>query len=276
MRPIFLIFTDLDGTLLDHETYGWQAAEPAFRECQRRGIPVVLVSSKTRAEMVMVRAQLDISSPFISENGGGIFFEKGTFGALEPLAKTVMEQGLCKLPLGTAYENLVKCLGEIKKELGWRIRGFSDMTLQEISERTGLDHSGALMASQREFDEPFVVLEPRFPEESVLSEAAKRRGYRITTGGRFHHLHGENDKGQATDKIKSWYWKLHGNVTTIALGDSPNDFPMLQRADFPVLVRSKRDFPDLEKAMPNLRRTREKGPKGWNSAVAGILEEKEA
>jgi mannosyl-3-phosphoglycerate phosphatase len=170
----------------------------------------------------------------------------------------------------------VNCLGEIKKELGWRIRGFSDMTLQEISERTGLDYSGALMASQREFDEPFLVLDPRFPEESVLSKAAKRRGCKITAGGRFHHLHGENDKGQATDKIKSWYSKLHGNVTTVALGDSPNDFPMLERADFPVLVRSEQDFPGLETAMPNLRRTREKGPRGWNSAVAGILEEKEA
>jgi len=46
---------------------------------------------------------------------------------------------------------------------------------------------------------------------------------------------------------------------------------MLERADFPVLIRSRRSFPDLKKRIPGLRITDDIGPKGWNSAVLSIL-----
>jgi hypothetical protein len=69
----YVVFTDLDGTLLDHDTYGWEEALPALERCKRLLIPIVLVSSKTRAEMDQLRIKLSISAPFISENGGGIF-----------------------------------------------------------------------------------------------------------------------------------------------------------------------------------------------------------
>ena len=64
--PFFLVFTDLDGTLLDHDTYGWEAASPALAQCRERGIPIVLVSSKTRAEMDNLRRRMGLSMPFIS------------------------------------------------------------------------------------------------------------------------------------------------------------------------------------------------------------------
>jgi mannosyl-3-phosphoglycerate phosphatase len=69
----FVVFSDLDGTLLDHNTYGWQAAQPALNLCKKCHVPIVLVSSKTRAEMELLRGELSVSAPFVSENGGGIF-----------------------------------------------------------------------------------------------------------------------------------------------------------------------------------------------------------
>ncbi len=45
-RPT-LVFTDLDGTLLNHDDYSWEAARPALEELQRQSIPLILVSSKT-------------------------------------------------------------------------------------------------------------------------------------------------------------------------------------------------------------------------------------
>jgi mannosyl-3-phosphoglycerate phosphatase len=62
-----------------------------------------------------------------------------------------------------------------------------------------------------------------------------------------------------------------GPVKTIALGDSPNDFTMLKRVDYPVLVRSSRTYPGLEKEFDQLRITNEKGPAGWNDAVNRLL-----
>ncbi len=72
--PFHIIFTDLDGTLLDHDTYAWKEAEPALDLCKTLKVPVILASSKTRAEMETIRREMSISDPFIAENGGGIFF----------------------------------------------------------------------------------------------------------------------------------------------------------------------------------------------------------
>lgn len=270
--PFILIFTDLDGTLLDHVTYEWKEALPALNRCKESHIPVILVSSKTRAEIDLLRRKLSLSAPFISENGGGIFFPGNTID--KPPREASFHKGLWIWSLGISYGQLVKGIGEIREELGWDIKGFSDMSADEISRLTGLDKETSELAAQREYDEPFVIPDDKFTEEAALIEAAARRGMTVTKGGRFYHLHGDNDKGRSMEKIISWYKRFHGEVMTIVLGDSQNDFPMLKLADYPVLVRGNRDFSYLKKWIPHLRITRAIGPEGWNSAVLGILDNK--
>ena len=48
--PKLVIFTDLDGCLLDRETYSFEPAQAALRLIREKKIPLVLVSSKTRVE----------------------------------------------------------------------------------------------------------------------------------------------------------------------------------------------------------------------------------
>lgn len=267
-----VIFSDLDGTLLDPDTYEWGQAEPALDLCRRLGIPVVLISSKTRAEMEPLRQKMAISAPFITENGGGIFFPNTINADLPPDTIPVDgPEGLRKLSLGVPYRRLVKMLQEIRRELGLNLRGFSDMKVDEISRLTGLDPEAACLAAMREYDEPFVILDERPSDRAALMEAAEQRGLSVIDGGRFCHLQGESDKGASMERVISWYETSHGQVISIALGDSPNDFSMLERADYPVLIRSQRDFLMLKKAIPRLRVTRETGPQGWNSAVLDIL-----
>lgn len=285
---INLIFTDLDDTLLDHESYSWAEAMPALDLCQERGVPVILATSKTRLEIEPLHASLSISAPFISENGGGIFFPleicaDAPFGTSpldlvclenkqEVVPSEIGEKRFWKVSLGVNYNCLVENLREIRHELGWDIRGFSDMNLAEISRLTGLDEEGARLASKREFDEPF-ILNDEYEDMAPLLEVAERRGLEITSGGRFFHLKGQNDKGIAMDLVVSWYRKDYEKILTIALGDSPNDFGMLERSDFPVLIKSTKDFSWLKNDMPELTMTEEIGPKGWNTAVIHILEE---
>jgi mannosyl-3-phosphoglycerate phosphatase len=270
MSP-FLIFTDLDGTLLDHETYRWKEAEPALALCRRRSVPVILVSSKTRAEMDVLRVQLGLSSPYISENGGGIFFPVGGISTPPPVA--VHDGGSWKWSLGPPYEHLVEALDAIRKELGWSIRGFSEMSPHEISQLTGLNPETGRLAAMREFDEPFVVSDPQVVDMEALDAAAKGRGLQVTIGGRFYHLQGKNDKGEAVRKLIAWYRDQEpaSSLITMALGDSPNDFTMLQQVDCPVLVRSRRSYPEWGDKIPGLSVTRETGPRGWNKAVLKIL-----
>ena len=145
------------------------------------------------------------------------------------------------------------------------------MTPEEISHYTGLDLGTSRLAAIREFDEPFMVLGQENTDTEALCNAAMRRGLNISTGGRFYHLHGKDDKGMAVEKIISWYQEYHSQVQTIALGDSPNDFSMLKRVNHPILIRSGSHFPGIEEKIPDLRITQEMGPKGWNSAVLDIL-----
>jgi mannosyl-3-phosphoglycerate phosphatase len=283
----YIVFTDLDGTLLDHNTYEWEAAMPALEQCRDRGIPVILVSSKTRTEMDVLRRRLNLSGPFISENGGGIFFPRETFPDPPPGAVPAAgpagpdlsaggpaadrDAGLWEICLGVSYPRLIQALGDIQRELSWDIKGFSNMGLEEIAYLTGLDWQEAQRAATREYDEPFIIQgdEPR--DLTPLYRAAEKRGLLITSGGRFYHLQGENDKAKAMERVAGWYRERHKDVTTIALGDSPNDFAMLERADIPVLIRSRRTFPDLKRRIPRLRISDQYGPAGWNSVLLSIL-----
>ena len=74
-----IIVTDLDGTLLHPRTYSFEEALPALKLVRERGVPLVLCSSKTRAELEVCRKRLDNGHPFISENGGGIYLPAGYF-----------------------------------------------------------------------------------------------------------------------------------------------------------------------------------------------------
>ncbi len=266
---MFLVFTDLDGTLLDHDSYRWDEAEPALSLCKSLGVPVILVSSKTRAEMNPLRVEMGLDSPFVSENGGGIFFPRESVPKAPPGA--LLADDLWRWSLGPPYPALVKALHELREELGWAIRGFSDFTVEEIARFTGLEPAEARLAAMREYDEPFVLDQPEGPEMRGLIDAAEKRGLRITEGGRFYHLHGDCDKGKALEKLVHWYKRSFDDVKAIALGDSPNDFSMLKRADYPVLVKSMSDYPDIGKDITALRTTEERGPAGWGDAVTDLL-----
>ncbi len=267
-----LIFTDLDGTLLDHVSYDWSPAKPALDQCKKHYIPVIMVSSKTRAELDLLSQEIGLPYPFISENGGGIFFPEEYRDRIPP--GTVLAMKWWKLTIGISYDLLVQGLRQIRNELGWRIRGFSEMTLEEISHLTGLDPESVRPAMAREFDEPFIIMEKEDVNTDVLHVAAQKRGLRITEGGRFYHLHGKVDKGDAVNKLITWYEDSCDNVFTIALGDSPNDFSMLKQVDQPVLIRSQRNFPGIEDELPGLIITRRPGPEGWNSVILDILSKK--
>lgn len=285
--PFYLVFTDLDGTLLDHDTYRWDAAIPALEQCKTNGTPVILVSSKTRVEIDILRRRLSLSEPFISENGGGIFFPKerftdpppGAVSAEDPAANAgssrvsgpARETGLWEISLGVPYVRLIRALEDIRRELRWDIKGFSDMGLEEISRLTGLDKREAQWAAMREYDEPFIIQGEGPADLTPLHRAAEKRGLTVTSGGRFHHLQGKNDKARGMELITALYRACYKSVLAIALGDSPNDFGMLERADIPVLIRSRQTFPGLKRRIPRLRISDQFGPEGWNSVILSIL-----
>lgn len=268
-RGQIIIFTDLDGTLLD-ESYTFAAAEEALREVMEQDLPLVICSSKTRKEIEHYRDKLGNSHPFISENGGGIFIPQFYFPdetVLEGFSP-ISENSYRVIRLGTPYHELRMVVGELRDQ-GFPITGFGDLSADGLVELTGLPPEEALLCKERDFDEPFLFHGDEEKKQALL-RAIRDRGF-ATTQGVYYHLLGNNDKGKAVKILCEIFRARYGSITTIALGDSPNDLPMLKSVDFPVAVQRSdgRHHPSL--ALPNLIKATGSGPHGWNSAVLNLL-----
>lgn len=263
-----LVFTDLDGTLLAHADYRWDAARPALTALAGRGVPLVFTSSKTRAEIELWRARLGNHDPFISENGGALYLPRDFLPRPLPGAEATGDYE--RVAFGTPYAEVRRALEEIARETGLPLRGFGDMDVTEIAERTGLPPEVAALSAAREYDEPFVGEGPLGEEEEGrLAAAAAARGLRLTRGGRFHHLLGEHDKGRAARLLAEAYGAGGEGVAIMALGDGANDLDLLRAAEFPVVVARPdgTHTPELRAAVPRARFTRGAGPVGFNEAV---------
>ena len=76
-RRIFRL--EKTSTLLDAETYSWRSAEGAIAALKKgEALAIILVTSKTLSEVVLLHEELGLEDPFIFENGGGIAASKGT------------------------------------------------------------------------------------------------------------------------------------------------------------------------------------------------------
>jgi len=215
-QPQILIFTDLDGTLLDDQTYDFSPALPALKIIHSRKIPLIFASSKTRAEIEFFRELLSFETPFIVENGGGIYFP--TSFALPQDYPYEKVDRFHALFIGRPIEVVLERSRKLKED--YNFRGFSEMPAQEIASLTGLTLEHALRASKREFDEPILLEDPRDNKE-IFCEKVAQYGLDCVHGGRFIHLFIGGNKGRAVEKVLNIYKKRKGATFSIALGDSP-------------------------------------------------------
>ncbi len=259
-----IVFSDLDGTLLDKGDYSFEQARPALQALKERKIPLVLCSSKTRAEMEIVRGLIGNRDPFIVENGGAIHIPTGYFPF--PIDFDRVAGDYLVIDLGTPYARLVQILAELKKESTAALRGFSDMTVEEVSERCALTLDQAARAKRREFDEPFMLLTP-----GAIPEWTNKRGVSVIPGDRFFHLSG-SDKGRAVSRLIALYRQSHPGASTIAIGNGPSDFPMLAAVDIPFLVQTGEGVYADHAALARLRLAGGVGPDGWNTAMMSVLQ----
>ncbi len=270
-KPL-VVFTDLDGTLLDHETYSFAAAAEALDLLRQQGIPLVLCSSKTRAEIERLQRGLFLHQPFISENGGALFLPPGYFGFSLAQARRLAAYEV--IEYGAPYYLLVVVLHQIATKLGVEVVGFNDMSAEEVARECGLSLLEARLAKRREYDEPFRILDAGLAPRGRLFKALYHAGLRCTRGGRYHHLTGVGDKGLAIRTLKAFYERAWGRVMTVGLGDSLNDLSLLEEADVPIVVQNPAagSSARLLRKVPTARLTSSPGPRGWNEAILDLLE----
>lgn len=261
-----IIFTDLDGTLLDARTYSFEPAIPALKLLKDKDVPLIICSSKTKREIEYYREKLDNHYPFISENGGGIFLPKHLrFKIKDSRFKIDEDDKYQIIRLGARYSDLRKALMELHSE-GFNVKGFGDMTAEELADIANMSLEEVRMAKERDFDEPFIFKGDDL-ELKRLFESINAKGFNYTQG-RFFHILGNSDKGKAVSILIDLYKKKLGEIITIAIGDSPNDIPMLERVDYPVIVQKPDGNYNQQIKVPNIIKAEGIGPEGWNKAIS--------
>ena len=261
-----LVFTDLDGSLLDHDTYSWAKAEPALRVLKENDFPVVFTSSKTATEILDLKKQTENYYPFISENGAVAAIPKNYFDISVKTEDMRFESQL----FGESYEEIKKVLSDLHSEFNFR--GFSDMDADEVKEKTGLTYEQAVNAKQREASEPILWLDTKaaFDKFKVMLFA---NGLTSTAGGRFIHIMSNVSKGKTVDWLIQKYREAEPETKwyTVGIGDSFNDIQMLEIVDCPIFIsNAKTRLPDLS-GIKNLKRPQLAGPAGWNQAIQGLI-----
>ncbi len=260
-----VVFSDLDGTLLEPGGDFLREAGPALERLWSEGIPLVLCSSKTFAEIEWYRVRLRNTHPFVVENGGAVYVSKGYFPF--PIDCDCVVGPYLVTRFGGNYEDMVQGLQELAESTGVTLRGFSSMSAEEVAEICSIPLEQAGWAKRRDHDEPFLILEPN---RARLVEQSSR--IPVTRAGRFHHLN-TADKGTAASMLIDLYRKTDENIRTVGLGDSANDLPMLRCVDVPILVPREDGGYDPDVVLPGLRRAPASGATGWRRELMSVLAE---
>ncbi|MCH1569152.1 MAG: HAD-IIB family hydrolase [Alphaproteobacteria bacterium] len=252
-RPV-IVFTDLDGTLLDHNGYSLEAAKPALTALGEKNIKVVPTTSKTLAELDALMPVLGLTGGAIGENGAVIRFDDGEID--------------CVL----SRPEIAMCLARLPDKIRAAMQCFCDMTTDEIAALTGLDPKSAAQAGAREASEPF--LWHGAPSAlTELQQALAADDLQVTQGGRFFHIVPLRDKAAAMNEFLARLLPLSEQRPEIwALGDGPNDVAMLLAADRAALIANRHlDTQSLLPPNHNLHVTAREGAAGWRDAIAVLL-----
>lgn len=258
MRKNYIVFTDLDGTLLDHHDYSHAAAQTALDRLSLLDIPVILNSSKTLSELEFIARDLNLDSPRIAENGSLVAYP---------------DTGKMHV-FGADYSQICQQLVDLRERHDYCFKGFSDWSAQQIAEITGLSVEAAERAGSRLASEPLLWQD----DEALLKpfrEQLASAGLSLKRGGRFWHVMGNADKVHAMNYLKHEYSKGDDTPVVIALGDGPNDRDMLAAADIAIIVYNPDgvniDIPDREDQ--RVIRTELPGPQGWGATINALLDE---
>ncbi len=250
-----IIFTDLDGTLLDHETYSYAPALEALDALRNRNVPLIIASSKTAAEIEPLRRELGFEHcEAIVENGSGMIFSEN-------------DQQI----QSDTYHSLLEKISEIPSPYRDKFVGFSQWNAAEVSTRTGLTLEASGLAKKRQFSEPG-IWQGNKEELEIFSELLAEQGIMLQQGGRFISLSFGGNKVAFMKELIEKHNEGISRRFSVALGDAPNDIAMLEAADLGIVIPNPAHHGmDRIPVGGNIIRAIQSGPAGWNESVLDIL-----
>jgi mannosyl-3-phosphoglycerate phosphatase len=274
LPPTRVIFTALEGSLLDSRSQSWLPAGEALDEIARRRVPLVLVSSGTRAELEPLRRKIENGHPFITESGGGLFIPDGYFA--KRLEGAVRQGRYFCVAFGRPFADAVAAAEELAEQSGASIVGYAQMTAREIARNTGESLRQAELARQREFSERFFFAGGSEAVLAKFERQAREHGWDAIPGDPFWELRSGNNEARALRHLMRLLRDaLHTRLRAVAIGSDARDLTLLSAADQAVVLpRRAGEFdPLLSSRLAKGIQGDASGPAGWNQAVLKALEE---
>ena len=264
-----LIFTDIDGTFINNDTFDEGLNTKTVSELEQAQHLVVFNTSKTFDEVNNFQKKIKTSLSFICETGGGIYL------ANDKLRTTESSRGAYQVLYESRKINEYKdqIQFEINKDYREDLTFFDNLSAEEQSSLSGLSGHDLELASKRDFSIliKWKSTKSKYDEFTLFLKKFKLN---LITGGRFSHICSEHDKGRATklfiDKTKKFF--KNSNIVTIAIGDSKNDFEMLNVVDFPCVVKSPNNHL-LQDSLnsKNITFSEHEAPTGWTECIQKVI-----
>ncbi|WP_165729566.1 HAD-IIB family hydrolase [Pseudoalteromonas sp. 31A1] len=266
LQPI--IFTDLDGTLLDHADYNTNNISELLQQLQNAHIPVVFNTSKTFCEVIELKNNLNIQQPFIVENGAAVFIPEDYF-ELKPIGCKKVGAYWC-YAMAKPLSSLLKDLNTLKADYKAHYKLFSDLSSEQISELTGLSDAQARRAQTRDYSDPLYW----YGNDELLTafvNDVEALGYDIKIGGRFIHIAKNTDKSAAQQwLVKQFTHHFRKPLTVIALGDSDNDKQMLEHANIAIIIANPASKKPVKLSHNKARYSQSPAPLGWIEEITSL------
>ncbi|WP_426416650.1 HAD-IIB family hydrolase [Aestuariirhabdus sp. LZHN29] len=262
-----LIFTDLDGCLIDHDGYSYAASAQTLAELKTR-VAIIINSSKTFSEIEQWQREFGLDTPFIFENGSAIAFPQQWSPSLPASAYPYHNRLI--IPLAGSRELLLHRLSALATD--YRFKGFYSMAPEEVVALTGLSEAAAQQAQDRLFTEPLHWQDTEV-KLARFAQALDASGLCVQRGGRFVHVMDRVDKAIAMRTLQIMLEQRDNtSYQTLALGDSDNDRRMLESADISCVVRKPSGEHLKLKRKQRVLYSEQVGSSGWNECVAGLMD----
>ena len=261
MTSKILIFTDLDGTLLDRDNFKFDKVINYIRELIQKDIHIIPNSSKTLEEINNFNRELDEDLPFIVENGAAIY-------KLNLINSSFPE----KISLSRETSEISKIF-EKKVSIKFRskCRFINKLSIDKQEKILGLSKQKIRFALNREYTIP-LLFDGSKNEKTSFFKSVSDAGLSLQEGGRVINLCDKVSKAQAMKKVIKIFKKIvKEELITIGVGDNFNDLEMLKNSDIPCLVFN--DKFTMEKInINNCLVSKKPAPEGWEEVVKLALD----
>ena len=256
-----LIFTDLDGSLLNRDNFEFGSIKNFIKELLSHDIFIIPNSSKTAKEITNFNDELEEKLPYIAENGSSIH-------DLNLINSNFPE----KITLSREISELLEIFkNNVPNNLQIKCKFLKDLSKKEQLNILGLPADKVKYAINRDYTVPF-KFEGTKVQKKKLQKHIQTSGLTMQEGGRVINLCDKVSKSQAMKIVIKVFKKVNNDkMITIAVGDNFNDLDMLRNSDFPCLVFN--DKFTLEKInINNCMVSKKPAPEGWEEIIKMALD----